>query len=300
MRWRDHDGRLSFLGVPAATAATTPTSAAAATRTSAATAAVRPATSAAAAAVVRGFLLLALSGARHRLVRVGASAARHGAIDELATARALADNTAERVAAAPRGLTEPTAQASVADHGALATVVVFAAVNRAVEFVDKVQETTEVTGREVVAHALENVQDLVVGDLAVVVPVGLLVKRLQGLHHGHSLFSGDLQETAQKSTAAKQSATGFGSVAPVAAAAAETAMAASCSPRASAWFLVHASQGGALGFAIDSVNRLLGQHGGNLVPHGVAHLLRLSCGSFELPDQVIHHADLVLVQRILG
>merc|ERR1712127_514606 len=190
-------------------------------------------TSAATAAAMGWFrlLLLALSGARGRLVGVGAPAAGHGAIDEFAAASALADNTAERVAAALRGLGEPTAQASVADHGALATVLVLAAVDWAVELVDQVQETTEVARREVVAHALEDVQDLVVGDLAVVVPVGLLVKRLQGLHHSHSLLGGggagggllrgsSLQETAEKGTAAKQSATGSWGVSEVAAAAA--------------------------------------------------------------------------------
>jgi len=134
--------------------------------TAAATAAVRPAMTAAA---VRWFLLLALSGARNRLVGVGASAASHGAIHEFAAARALADNTAERVAAAPGGLSEPTAQASVANQSAVAAVVVFAAVDRAVEFVDQVQEATEVAGGEVVAHALENVQDLVVRDVAIAI-----------------------------------------------------------------------------------------------------------------------------------
>jgi len=276
---------------PASAATSTPTAA-------------TPTTTAATAAVMRGFLLLTLSGARHRLVLVGASAASHGAIDELAAARGLADSTAERVAAAPRGLTEPTAQASVADHGALATVLVFAAVNRAVEFVDQVQEATEVARREVVAHALENIKDLVVGDLAVVVPVGLLVKRLQGLHHGHSRFSGDaarrlrLQETAEKSTATNHRRTSVSEVA--ATAGAKVATGSGCSRAAGAWPFVHASQWGALGGTIDRVNRFLSQHGGNLVPHGVAHLFLRSCGSFEFLDQVVHHADLVLVQRSLG
>ena len=88
------------------------------------------------------------------------------------------------------GLREPTAQAGVFHISALATVMVFAAVNRAVEFVDHVEEIAEVAGAEVVAHALENVQDFVVRDPAIVVPVGLLVERLHGLHHGHPRLLG--------------------------------------------------------------------------------------------------------------
>jgi len=76
---------------------------------------------------------------------------------------------------------EPTAQAGVLHISALATVLVCTAVHRAFDFVDHVHEIAEVAGGEVVAHALENVQDFVVGDGSIVVLVGLLVERGKGL-----------------------------------------------------------------------------------------------------------------------
>jgi len=76
---------------------------------------------------------------------------------------------------------EPTAQAGVFHSRALATVLVYTAVHRAFDFVDHVHERAEVAGGEVVAHALENVQDFVVGDGSIVVFVGLLVERGKGL-----------------------------------------------------------------------------------------------------------------------
>jgi len=131
-------------------------------------------------------LIVALGGTRAQLVRVLVLLGTHGAIHEFARAfRLFRLVPAERIVVVMLGLREPTAQAGVFHISALATVMVFAAVNRAVEFVDHVEEIAEVAGAEVVAHALENVQDFVVGDPAIVVPVGLLVERLHGLHHGH-------------------------------------------------------------------------------------------------------------------
>jgi len=95
------------------------------------------------------------------------------------SARATADVPTERVAMA--ALREPTTQAGVFHIRALATVLVYTAVHGTFDFVDHVEERTKVAGREVVAHALENVQDLVIRDGAVVVFIGLLVERGKGL-----------------------------------------------------------------------------------------------------------------------
>lgn len=51
--------------------------------------------------------------------------------------------------------------------------------------VNQVEETAEVAGGEVVSDALENVEDLVVGDLAVVVFIGLFVECSEDLVNGH-------------------------------------------------------------------------------------------------------------------
>merc|ERR1719426_75113 len=134
-------------------------------------------------------LVFALGGTRAQPVLVLVLLGTIGAIHEFARAfRLLRLVPAERIVVVMLGLREPTTQAGVFHISALATVMGFTAVNRAFEFVDQVEESAEVAGAEVVAHALENVQDLVVGDPAIVVRVGLLVERLYGLHHGHPRF----------------------------------------------------------------------------------------------------------------
>ena len=85
-------------------------------------------------------------------------------------------------------LSEPTTKTGVLRRSALATVSVAIARHRAVESVNQVEKAAEVAGREVVAHALENVQDLAVGDLAVMVRVGLRVQSRKGLINGHQLL----------------------------------------------------------------------------------------------------------------
>lgn len=127
-------------------------------------------------------LFVALSGARGWLGSVGSMVllGAPGAIDKFAIAAgATAEVPAEWVV--PAGLREPTTQAGVLDPSALATVLECAAVHWAFDFVDHVEELTEVAGGQVVAYALDNVQDLVVGDAAVVVGVGLLVEGGKGL-----------------------------------------------------------------------------------------------------------------------
>lgn len=121
-------------------------------------------------------LLFALVGARRQLEGVFVLLGTHGAIHEFA---GTFDQRTEWIVAPLLGIGEPTTQAGVADSSALATVRVLAAVHRALEFVDHVEETTKQTGGQVVAHALENVQDLVVVDLVVFVFVDLLVESLQ-------------------------------------------------------------------------------------------------------------------------
>ena len=83
---------------------------------------------------------------------------------------------------------EPTAKASVLRHSAWGAVFEFSAVHRAFDFIYHVQERAEVAGGEVVAHALENVQDLVVRDVAIVVWIGLLVECGEGLFDWHRLL----------------------------------------------------------------------------------------------------------------
>merc|ERR1712051_542642 len=134
-------------------------------------------------------LRFALGEARVQPVGVLVLLGTHGAIHEFARAfRLCCLVPAERIVAFMLGLPKPTTQAGVFHISALATVMVYTAVHRAFESVDRIKENPKVAGGEVVAHALENVQDLVVGDPAIVVPVGLLVERLHGLHHGHPLF----------------------------------------------------------------------------------------------------------------
>ena len=90
------------------------------------------------------------------------------AIDKFAGAFGL-PVPAERIGALSLGLFEPPTETGVCDRSAVATVLVFTAVNGSFDFVDHVEERAEVAGGEVVAHALENVQDLVVRDVAIVV-----------------------------------------------------------------------------------------------------------------------------------
>jgi len=222
-------------------------------------------------------LIMALGGTRAQLVRVLVLLGTHGAIHEFARAfRLFRLVPAERIVVVMLGLREPTAQAGVLHISALATVVVYTAVNRAFEFVDHVEESAEVAGGEVVAHALENVQDFVVGDVAIVVPVGLLVERLHGLHHGqprllvHTAAGWALlQHALEEDTGlAVKNHLGFAGVTPFLA----TVLA-----KAMLWFLamllvvgrflVVASQGGSFLGTVDSVNGLLRQHRGDLVPH---------------------------------
>jgi len=139
---------------------------------------------------VAGCLLFALIAARGQLVGVLVLLGIHRAIHEFAVAFRLGVVSAERIVSALVHR-EPTTQAGVFDVSALATVLVFAAVNRAMELVDQVEESAEVACGQVVADALENVQDLVVGDLAVVVSVGLFVECLHCLHDRHPRFGVD-------------------------------------------------------------------------------------------------------------
>merc|ERR1719478_2017890 len=195
--------------------------------------------------------LFALVETRLQPERVLVLLGTHGAIHEFARAfRLFRLVPAERIIVAMLGLSEPTAQAGVFHISAPATVMVFAAVNRAVEFVDHVEENPKVAFGEVVAHALENVQDLVVGDAAIVVPVGLLVERLHGLHHGHPRL---LVHTAGLTLGA--------AVLLVVIVVLVVAM------LLVVGFLVVASQGGSFLGTVDSVNGLLRQHRGDLVPH---------------------------------
>merc|ERR1711988_1704558 len=62
--------------------------------------------------------------------------------------------------------------------------------------------------------------------------------------------------------------------------------------------VVHASQSRRLGVTVHQVNRLLRQHGGDLVPHRVRHLFLFGT-SVEFLDQIFDNADLVLVERSL-
>jgi len=138
----------------------------------AATSAVLAATSTvlAATSTVLVILRMALVETRAQPVLVLVLLGTIGAIHEFARAfRLLRLVPAERIVVVMLGLREPTTQAGVFHISALATVMVFTAVNRAFESVDRIKENPKVAGGEVVAHALENVQDLVVGDVAIVV-----------------------------------------------------------------------------------------------------------------------------------
>jgi len=226
--------------------------------------------------------LFALIAARGQLVGVGVLLGTHGAIHEFAVTFRLGVVSTERTV---RALVhrEPTTQTGVFDVSALATVVEFAAANRAFELVDHVEESAEVALGEVVADALENVQDLVVGDLAVVVSVGLFVECLHCLHDRHPCFGVDssalalrwllLQHTREEDTWGS-SALGSGilklsgGVAEmVATVLAKTTKVFLRGLLAVCRFLVVASQCRTFGGAVHGVDRLLSQHGGDLVPH---------------------------------
>ena len=90
-------------------------------------------------------------------------------IDKFAGAFGLRYVTAERIVILSLGLFEPPTETGVCGRSALATVLVFTTVHGSFDFVDHVQERAEVAGGEVVAHALENVQDLVVRDVAIAI-----------------------------------------------------------------------------------------------------------------------------------
>jgi len=136
----------------------------------------------------------------------------------------------------------------------------------------------------VVTHTLENVQNLVVGDLAVMVLVGLLVQSHERLPHSHALFLGSghwllavlafaagwfflLQHTLEQNTAATL---GLFGVSPIfSSVGAKPVMRRrgvgvgdivghfGLRPAPETWRLA----------TVGCVNGLLRQHGGDLVPH---------------------------------
>jgi len=83
---------------------------------------------------------------------------------------------------------EPTTQAGVRGGSALATVFERAAVHWTFDVVNQIEETPEVTCGEVVTDALENVEDLVIRDLAVVVLIGIFMELSEDLVKGHILL----------------------------------------------------------------------------------------------------------------
>lgn len=83
---------------------------------------------------------------------------------------------------------EPTTQAGVRGGSALATVFERAAVHWTFDVVNQIEETPEVTCGEVVTDALENVEDLVIRDPAVVVLIGIFMEFSEDLVKGHHLL----------------------------------------------------------------------------------------------------------------
>jgi len=258
--------------------------------------------------IVVGVLrLLALIAARVDFESVGVLLGAVGAIDKFAVTFRL-NVPAERIVVLSVGLPEPAAKAGVFRCSAVTTVLVDAAVDWSMEFVDHVKEAAEVAGGEVVADALENVQDLVVGDLAVVVRVGLLEQRCKGLLSGHHLFllCGRfarfflLQHAVhENTTATKQSGAGLRGVTPMSVLAETLLLLGALVGVLFRFLLVPASQRWVFVGTGHDVNRLLHQHGGDLIPHRMGHFLRFSV-SVEFLDQIFHHGNRVPVKRSLG